>query len=80
MGSAFLARPLAPAPHPTFPDAWKVLNLLEPSPVWRTRFKVSRGLEDSAFTQAEREALAATHSDPTVALAQQRLDANLAAL
>ncbi|MBX3354022.1 MAG: hypothetical protein KF684_13915 [Phycisphaeraceae bacterium] len=35
-------------------------------------------LPDGAFTQDERAALAAAQSDPTVALVQQRLDANLA--
>jgi len=64
------------------PDAWKVLDLPSDSPVWQTLesawFKAQRGLPDAAFTQAERDALAAAQSDPTVALAQQRLDANLA--
>jgi len=66
------------------PDAWKLLDLPTDSPVWRTLesawFKAQRGLPDSAFTQAERDALAAVQSDPTVALAQQRLDANLAGI
>lgn len=64
------------------PDAWKVLDLPPDSPVWRTFesawFKAQRGLPDTAFTQAERDALAMAQADTTVALAQQRLDANLA--
>lgn len=64
------------------PEAWKVLDLPPDSPMWSTLesawFKAQRGLPDTAFTQAERDALAAAQSDPTVALAQQRLDANLA--
>src|SRR5690606_10839053 len=66
------------------PDAWKVLDLAPGSPVWRTLesawFKAQRGLPDAAFAQAEGDALAAAQSDATVALAQQRLDANLASV
>jgi hypothetical protein len=62
------------------PDAWKVQDLTESA--WQRLesgwFKAQRGLPDSAFTQAERDALAAAQSNPTVILAQQRLYANLA--
>lgn len=80
--NALLARRVAANASRRVPDAWKALDMPSDHPGWQTLesawFKARRGLPDGAFTQDERAALAAAQSDATVALVQQRLDANLA--
>lgn len=83
--NALLARRVAANASKRVPDAWKALDMPPGAPGdrgWQTLesawFKARRGLPDGAFTQDERAALAAAQSNATVALVQQRLDANLA--